>query len=750
MALAHRPAFALLLAGALAGAQSGATVARAAEEPPAAPADASPLPTLEELLSPTAWGKLPTQLAWSPDGARLAYVWDDGTGERLWVLDPATGAVSARLSGADLTEPDRSEKAEGETAAPPKVGEASWLPDGKGFLVVREGDLYLAREGAAARRLTRTAGAEEGAAVSPRGGRVAFVRDHDLWTLDLASGRETRQTRDGKENVTLNGETDWVYWEEIWGRDSTGFWWAPDGRRIAFYRFDETPVGVYPLIDDAPKDATVRWQKYPRPGQPNPRVQVGVRDTSSAGGKTVWMETGGAPGDYLARVAWSADGSWLAIERLNRDQTELDLLRCLPASGKCSVLASDRDPNWVNLANDFRPLADGRFLWSSEREGWRRLYLHAQDGKVIGPVTPEGWVHESLEGLDEARGELISVGYANRPLLAAAGRQVMAVRIDGSGDRLLTEGRGWHGANVAPAGGWWVDAYSDADTPPRQRLIAPDGREAAARLPSEPAKIDPARLPKWEFLTVPGPEGSTLPARVLKPAGLAAEAKVPVLTFHYGGPASQVVVDRWGGAWSQWMALRGYAVWSVDNQASIFFGKKGEVRLHRRFGELELAGQLAGVSYLKSQPWADGARLGLWGWSGGGSNTLYALLHSPGTWKAGVAGAPVTDWQLYDSIWTERYFDLPEENPEGYRLSSAVTAAANLTDRLLLVHGTADDNVHPQNSWNMIRAFQKAHVSYEDLALPGQTHAIRGDAQIHYYRRMTEFFDRELGGGTGR
>lgn len=749
MAIAPRFVFAFLLSTMLAG------FAGFAADPPQ-PTGA--LPTLEELLAPTAWGKLPSQLSWSPDGTRLAYVWDDGhgEGERIWVEDPVRGRAEGQFSGAALaklkgSQPPK-EGAETTTTPPPSLGEISWLPDGKGFLVASEGDLYLVPVGAKPRRLTRTAAAEEGATVSPKGGIVAFVRDHDLWTLDLATGLEVRQTRDGKENVTLNGETDWVYWEEIWNRDSTGFWWHPDGRRIAFYRFDETPVGVYPLIDDVPKQATVRWQKYPLPGQPNPRVKIGVRDTTSASGKTIWMETGGAPGDYLARVAWSKDGSWLAIERLNRDQTELDLLRCAPKTGRCSVLASDRDPDWVNLANDFRPLADGRFLWSSEREGVRRLYLYATDGKPIGPVTPEGWVHESLDGLDEVRGVVMSTGYATTPLLAAAERHVLSVRLDGSEPKRLTTKRGWHSGVVAPAGGWWVDSWSDADTPPALELVTPDGRDDyAARIPVQPSKIDSASLPQWEFLTLPGPEGSTLPARLLKPAGFDPAKKYPVVVYHYGGPASQVVIDRWGGrdAWHKWMAARGYVVWSVDNQASLFFGKKGEVRLHRRFGELELAGQLAGVDFLKAQPWVDAGRLGLWGWSGGGSNTLYSLLHSPGTWKAGVAGAPVTDWQLYDSIWTERYFDTPEENPEGYRLSSAVGAAANLKDRLLIVHGTADDNVHPQNTWNLIREFQKARVSYEDLALPGQSHGIRGDGQIHFYRRMTELFDRELGGGTG-
>ncbi len=741
MSLLPRFALTLLLATPLGGQEAAATAGTTPEQ--------NPLPSVADLFAKDAWGKLPGQLSWSPDGTRLAYVWDDGLGTALWVLDPAAGTTERRLRAADLAEPGRKDE---DAPPPPSFDEIAWLPEGNGLLLVADGDLFLALQGSAPRRLTRTAAAETCTRVSPRGDQAAFVREHDLWTLDLATGRERRQTSDGKENITLNGETDWVYWEEIWGRDATGLWWHPDGRRIAFYQFDETPVGVYPLIDDAPEDATVRWQKYPRAGQPNPRVRIGVRDVAArAGAKTVWMETGGSPGDYLARVAWSSDGSWLAIERLNRDQTALDLLRCAPATGKCTVLVSDRDPHWVNLGNEFRPLKDGRFLWSSEREGVRRLYLYDAAGQPLGPVTPAGWVLDTLSGVDETdpKGRVTFTGYPTEPLLGAAGRHVLSVRFDGSGVVRLTTGGGWHTVIAAPKGDGWVDSWSSADSPTVQRLIGPDGRETATQLPSHPPRIDPASLPKWEFLAVPGPEGSTLPARVLKPAGFDPAKKYPVITYHYGGPASQVVVDRWGArdAWHKWMAARGYVVWNVDNQASTFFGKAGEVRLHRRFGELELAGQLAGVAYLKTLPWVDGSRLGLWGWSGGGSNTLYALLHAPGSWKIGVAGAPVTDWQLYDSIWTERYLDRPEENPEGYRISSPITSAANLKDRLLIVHGTADDNVHPQNTWNMIRALQKAQVSFEDLALPGQTHAIRGDGLIHVYRRMTELFDRELSGG---
>jgi dipeptidyl-peptidase-4 len=265
-------------------------------------------------------------------------------------------------------------------------------------------------------------------------------------------------------------------------------------------------------------------------------------------------------------------------------------------------------------------------------------------------------------------------------------------------------------------------------------------------LPATASKIDTASLPKWEIFTIPGPDGSRLPARLLKPANFDASKRYPVIIYHYGGPNSQVVDNAWSarGLWHKLMAQRGFAVFSVDNQSSLFFGKKGEDRDYRRFGPVNLAGQLAGVDYLKSLPWVDASRLGLWGWSGGGANTLYCILNKPGVWKAAIAGAPVTDWKLYDSIWTERYMDRPEDNPQGYHDSAPLTYAANLADRLLIVHGLADDNVHPQNTVQMSDAFIKAGKLFEQAFYPGQKHGFRGISSRHFYERATDFFEREL------
>jgi dipeptidyl-peptidase-4 len=317
---------------------------------------------------------------------------------------------------------------------------------------------------------------------------------------------------------------------------------------------------------------------------------------------------------------------------------------------------------------------------------------------------------------------------------------------------VLAAAEGWNAAVVSPESGLWVHYWSDADTPPRFAVRDADGREIA-ELPTRPPAFDPAALPHWRFFTLDGPDGSKLPARMLtppdvKPDATAPQRRHPAIMYHYGGPGSQVVVNRWDGRgrdlWHKMMAQRGYAVLSVDNVASIFFGKRGEDRQHRRFGPLNLAAQQAAAAYLADQSWIDGSRIGLWGWSGGGFNTLYCLFESPGTWAAGMAGAPVTDWRLYDTIWTERYLDHPDDNAEGYELSSPIHRADRLADRLLVVHGTGDDNVHPQNTIALAAKLVAAGKPFEDALYPRQKHGFRGPAARHVYERMTRFFEDAL------
>jgi dipeptidyl-peptidase 4 len=683
------------------------------------------------LLAPEAGGRRPTLPAWSPDGKKLGFVWE----KELSVLDPATGRSEVVWGKKD----DKDSK-----DAKEEVDAYAWSPKGDAILLVTGGDLYLeSLDDHEVRRLTRTEAEEEDPRFSPDGRHIAYVRNFDLYVMDIERGGELRLTSDGQENAALNGTNDWVYEEEIWDRTPEGFWWSPDSSRIAYYHFDESPVGVYPLVDDTPLYPKVNLQKYPKAGEPNPRVKVGVVDITTR--RTTWLGTDD-PDSYLARVGWTPGGDAVAVQRLNRDQTRLELLRCNAADGACAPLVSETWRTWINLGRDLRFLPDGRFLWGSERDGWRRLYLYAADGHLLRPATPEGWAVTSLDGVATDGAWAVVTAYSTSGL-GPIDRKVARVALTGdqAGWEILTPEPGNHAAVVSPRTGAWVHTWSDADTPTRSEVRPADGGRAVP-LPSVPPTFDAATLPKWEFLTIPGPDGSRLPARLLKPAGFDPSRHYPVIIYHYGGPGSQVVGNAWSGRdlWHKLMAQRGFAVFSVDNQSSLFFGKAGEDKDYRRFGTINLAGQLAGVDYLKTLSWVDASHLGLWGWSGGGTNTLYCVLNRPGVWKAAIAGAPVTDWKLYDTIWTERYLDRPQDNADGYRDSSPITYTPNLKDHLLVVHGLADDNVHPQNSVNLSDELVKGGLAFEQAFYPGQKHGFRGASSRHFYERATEFFTREL------
>jgi dipeptidyl-peptidase-4 len=686
------------------------------------------------MFAADASGRSPDQLAWSPDGRTLTYVYDDGHGAVLWSLDPATGQAQELLRPANLA----------------GFESYQWSPRGDSLLLESAGDLYLLTvSGRSLRRLTETAAEEKAPQFSPDGSRVAFVRGADLHLLDLASGRETALTSDGKENETLNGTPDWLYWEEIWHRSAVGFWWSPDGRRIAYYHFDERDVPAHPLVDESGRIPKVSWQRYPQPGDPNPKVRVGVLELAT--GRTAWMETGDAD-QYLARVDWTPDGAAVAIQVLARNQARLDLLRCTAADGRCGTLITESWPTWVNLGTDFRFLPDGRFLWGSERSGRRRLYLYDPDGRLIRQVSPDSWVVTSVDRVPEA-GEkdpwVLFTGYRTEGLLSAVDRQVVnAALLDGR-VQVITADAGSHAALVAPHTGHWVHSWSTADVPERAEVRLA-GQKVVPLPYAPPSQYDPAALPAWEFLTIPGPGGTLLPARLLKPARFDPGRRYPVIFFQYGGPSSQTVVNHWDrgrrSLFHKRMAQLGFAVLTVDGRNTAFFGKAGEDLEFRRLSEVNLADQLAGVEYLKKQRWADTDNLGLWGWSGGGNNTLYCLLNRPGVWKSAVAGAPVTDWQLYDSVYTERFLRTPQENEAGYRESSPVTYAGNLKDKLLIVHGLADDNVHPQNSVQMIDRLLRAGRPVEQAFYPGDKHGMRPPSIRHFFERMEEFWVRTLQG----
>lgn len=696
---------------------------------------------------PSLSGALLSPLQWSPDGKWLSYpersgsgpdtriairAFDVATGERRLLLDPAKlPSLPASPKEASLT-----------TSQQTGLGRLTpqqhfWAPGSDALLFVSQGSLFwFDLKTQSARRLTSAGTPVLDPKISPDGRWVSFVRDHDLYVVEVATGREKRLTRGGSEEA-MNGRLDWVYPEEF--DLKTAYWWSPDSSRIAYLHLDERRVTRYPLVNFLTPTGETEWMRYPKAGDPNPVARVGVVRVKDA--KTRWMETGSDPDVYLPRVDWLRDSKRVAIHRLNRAQASLELLVADAERGKAQVVLSEQDPHWINLHDALYFFRDGeRFLWSSEREGYRHLYLYDLSGRLLRPLTAGPWEVTQVHAVDESRGLLYFTATEKSPLE----RHYYRVSIEGGAITRLTREEGSHGVLAAPDGRHFVDNYSNAMTPTRQDVYRADGTHAAVLNENRVAELGDYNLQPVEFLKLRGADGTELNAMMIKPPDFDASRTYPVLVYTYSGPGAQIVRKMWGGSnflWHQLMAQKGYIIFGLDNRGTPGRGRVFQSAIHRRFGEAELADQLVGVNYLKSLPYVDGARIGMWGWSQGGYLTCYAMLNAPDVFKAGFAGAPVTDWRQYDSIYTERYMGRPQDNPEGYKRSSPVHQAAQLKGKLLVAHGTGDDNVHVANSLQLVEELLKAGKYAEVLIYPGRGHGISDPtARVHLYRRVTQFF----------
>ncbi len=705
--------------------------------------------TVERIYGqPSLSGSLTSGVQWRPDGKVLTYLERRGPGAEaemeLWALDVESGARSVLVSAETLRNllPHRGTPEAQRTGLGRQTPQRYfWSPTGEGILFAAPQALYWYElNSKTAKPLTSSNSAMADPKVSPDGRWVSFVRDHDLWLVETATGRERRLTQGGREELR-NGELDWVYPEELGIR--TAYWWSPDASRIAFLQMDQRPVTRYPLVDLLSYTGETEWMRYPKAGEANPIVRVGV--VSLAGGEPRWIELGQDRNIYIPRVHWLPDGKHVAIQRLNRNQTRLELLIAEADSGRSRVLLVEEDPHWINVHDDLYFFSDGkRFLWSSERSGYRHLYLYGMDGNLIRQLTRGDWEVSGLSGVDETSGRVYFVATEKSPLE----RHLYRVGLDGNGFARITEAEGTHGINLAPTAAYFVDTYSNAMTPPRQDLYRADGARRHVLNENRVAELAEYRLQPVEFLTLRAADGTVLYAMMIKPAGFDAKRKYPVLLHLYGGPHGQVVRKAWGGAnflWHQMMAQKGFLIFILDNRGMAGRGHVFETPIHRRLGEVELADQLVGVEYLKSLPYVDAGRIGIWGWSYGGYMTLYAMFNAPEIFKAGFAGAPVTDWRQYDTIYTERYMKLPQDNPEGYRRSSPVNQAGHLKGKLLIAHGTADDNVHYANTVQLQEQLIRHGRYAEILVYPGRGHGISdARARIHLFNRVTQFFDETL------
>ncbi|MGE5236309.1 MAG: DPP IV N-terminal domain-containing protein [Acidobacteriota bacterium] len=709
---------------------------------------AKPPLTVERLFAdPPLEGAQPQEIAWLPDGTHLSYLirsWEGGkSSTTLWLVDATRADAKAVLSDAELA----TESTEAATQVHPTLAGYRWSPDGSTLLLEGGGDLFLYhRADGKTERLTDTPAKEELATFSPDGTRIAFVRNNDLYVLELASKSEVRVTEDGSAD-RLNGKLDWVYTEEIAERSPLAYAWSPTGDGLAFLSLDDRRVPSFPQVGLLSDHPTVESQRYPQPGDPNPAVTLTVVALPS-GATTVTgrqiLSWNDPQDEYLPRFGWLPGGKGVWYELLNRDQTRLEVAALDLATRKPRTLLVEEDPAWVDVTDDLRFLADGSFLWSSQRSGYRHLYHYDAMGKEVRQLTKGRWEVSHLDAVDEHAGWV----YFTATEASVLTHNLYKVRLDGLGFRRVTFGAGSHRVDVAPAGRFVVDSYSELAKPAAVRILDGDGRVLQELAGSTRPELDKFELSTPQLVKIAGNGETALYASVLKPPDFDSSKQYPAIVYAYGGPGVQLVRNAWPGRYglvSQVLAAHGFVVLTVDGRGTPGRGRDFEHAVLRRFGKVELEGQLAGVRWFRNQPWSDRDHIGIWGASYGGFMTCYALLHAPDVFSAGVAIAPVTDWRLYDSIYTERYLKQPKDNPDGYRESSLVDQADRLKGALLLIHGTADDNVHVNNTLIFADRLVRAGKPYE-LQLYGRaTHRVyRPDQRLDEMKRLLAFFARAL------
>ncbi|MEO5493002.1 MAG: DPP IV N-terminal domain-containing protein [Sphingomonas sp.] len=716
----------------------------------AADESAQPL-TLERIFaSPDLAGPQPQSMKLSPDGKLVTLLKprpDEKNRFDLWALDTATGAERMLVdskkvgSGADLTEAEKMQRERDRTLTG-KIGIVAydWAPDGKSILVPLDGDLYLATLDGKVARLTNSPGGELNPVISPAGGFVSFVRDQNLFVQPLGGGVAKALTSDGAGTVHW-GEAEFVAQEEMDRR--TGYWWSPTDKLVAVERFDEAKVGSVTRAAIGADGTKVYNQRYPAAGTPNVAVALYLIDPTT--GAKVKVDLGNDPDIYLARVDWTPDGKTLLVQRENREQTQLDVLAVDPATGKAKTWFSEKaqPKSWINLSDDYRALDNGSLIWWSERDGFGHLYRFAKG--TWTQLTNGPWVVTKLVGVDQARGRLYFLGNKDDFLE----QQLYSVDIAKPNQITRLTERGWwnSGAVMDDAATRVIVTRSNQNQPPQTYLADPAGKRVAwvnenAVKGGHPYYPYLAHHKARTFGSFKAADGTPLYYEMITPK-MEPGKRYPVFYQHYGGPGTKQQVTRgWSSALGQYIADRGYIFFQMDNRGSNYRGKAFEDHIYRAMGTVEVEDQLAGAKWLKTQPYVDGGRIGIYGWSYGGYMTLKMLEANPGFYAAGVAGAPVTKWELYDTHYTERYMGSPKLDAKAYAASNAMGDATKIADPLLLMHGMSDDNVVFENSTAFAAKMQAADRPFEMMFYPGKTHAAGGSA--HAWRTIMDFFDRTV------
>ena len=608
--------------------------------------------------------------------------------------------------------------------------------NGRWALYEKSGDLLLVDlRRSTVSRIAASDAEEKSARFSPNGEWIAFVRENDLYAWHIEDGEEKRLTT-GATDTLMNGTVSWVYWEELLGRVDQGYFWSPDSSSIAYLQTDDSGVGEMHYVDFEPNLPRLIKQRHPKPGEANPKVRAGV--VSLDEGTTTWLDLGSYPYEYLARIKWLPDSKRVALQTLDRPQTTLDLFIADATSGASQHVMRETDPGWVNVHDDLYFLADGEhFIWQSERSGYAHLYLFNMAGELSQAITSGDWalrpsggragLDQAVSYVDEDNGQI----YFTALEKASTERHLYRVGIDGSDMTRLSAEDGVHSILFSTDGNYYVDRHSSLEQPTQLSVHAVHGDAVETVAAGDSSVADRFELRPWEIFTIKARDGFEMPAMMLKPRYFDASRIYPAVIYVYGGPSAPTVANAWQagsrGYYHQLLADSGVVVFYVDNRSAAGKSKiDANTIVKQLYGPVELDDLLDGVAWLKSQPYIDADQVGLWGWSGGGAMTLQAMTGSK-EFAAGASVAPVSDWRYYDTIYTERYMKRPQDNEEGYESTSRAKTAENLHGRLLLVHGTYDDNVHPQNSWAFSDGLIEAGITFDMMIYPMRKHGISDD-----------------------
>jgi dipeptidyl-peptidase-4 len=722
--------------------------------------------TIERIFSsPSLDGQTPKSLKFSPDGSRVTYL--QGKSDNLNQYDLWEYNLQSKenkvlvdsqvlFSGTEVLSDEEKARRERQRIYGFGIMEYQFSNDGSALLFPLNGDIYYYHlVTKTAKRLTETDAFETDVKFSPKANYVSFIRGENIFVLDIESGEEKKLTKDGGSNNIKNGMSEFVAQEEM--DRMTGYWWSPDEKNIAFLRVDESPVKVVIRNEIYAEKIELIEQRYPATGTNNVNIKLAVTDIK--GRKTRFIELEKAEGGtskgnkndfYIPRVKWLPDSMNLSYQWQSRDQKTLKLNVYNIKKRKQKNLLIEQSDHWLNLHQDLVFLDDNKsFIWASERDGYKHLYHFTNEGKLISQLTKGNWVVDSIEHIDEKNGLIYFTGRADTPLE----RHLYQVPLNGKSPEhvaRISKRNGFHSINFSKDSKSYIDSFSNISTPEQVSLHKANGDHITwleENKVTEDHPIAPyySKLIQPKFGTLSADDGKTdLYYKLYKPENMAPGKKYPVIVRVYGGPHAQLIKNDWQGAdMTQYMLQQGYIVFQLDNRGSNYRGTAFEFPIYEKLGEIEIADQITGVKYLQSLEFVDKERIGVFGHSYGGYMTLMSLFKASDYFKAGVSGAPVTDWLLYDTHYTERYLNHPDINPEGYKESGVFPYVDGLNGPLMIYHGMADDNVLFTNTTKLIKALQDKGKIFELMTYPGSKHSMRGQkVKVHLNKTIMNFFDR--------